>query len=61
MLRIRTIREKHGFTQKALALKAKMSITYLCNVESGKSDPSLSTLCRLAKVLKVRVADLLDE
>ncbi|MDR4470201.1 MAG: helix-turn-helix domain-containing protein [Nitrospira sp.] len=61
MLRIRTIREGKGFTQKALALKAKMSITYLCNVESGKSDPSLSTLRRLAKVLKVRVADLLDE
>lgn len=61
MLKIRTIREYKGLTQKALALKARMSITYLCNVELGKVDPSLSTLRRLAKTLKVKVVDLLDE
>ena len=61
MLTIRSIREHKGLTQKALALKAQMSITYLCNVELGKVDPSLSTLRRLAKALKVKVADLVDE
>lgn len=61
MLKIRSIREHQGLTQKALALKAQMSITYLCNVELDKVDPSLSTLRRLAKALKVRVADLVDE
>jgi transcriptional regulator with XRE-family HTH domain len=61
MQKIRDIREHKGLTQKALALKARMSITYLCNVELGKVDPSLSTLRRLAKALKVKVADLVDE
>lgn len=61
MLKIRAIREHKSLTQKALALKARMSITFLCNVELGKVDPSLSTLRRLAKALKVRVADLVDE
>jgi transcriptional regulator with XRE-family HTH domain len=58
---IRAIRKDKGLTQKALALKARMSITYLCNVELDKVDPSLSTLRRLAKALKVKVADLVDE
>jgi transcriptional regulator with XRE-family HTH domain len=61
MLKIRAIRKHKDLTQKALALKASMSITYLCNVELGKVDPSLSTLRRLAKALKVKVVDLLDE
>jgi transcriptional regulator with XRE-family HTH domain len=61
MLKIRAIREYKGLTQKALALKARMSITYLCNVENGKADPSLSTLRRLAKALKVRVADIVAD
>ena len=61
MLKIRAIREHKDLTQKALALKAIMSITFLCNVELGKVDPSLSTLRRLAKALNVRVADLIDE
>ncbi|MBM3301223.1 MAG: helix-turn-helix transcriptional regulator, partial [Deltaproteobacteria bacterium] len=40
---------------------AKMSFTYLSNVENGNADPSLSTLRRIAKALKVKVADLLGE
>jgi len=60
-MRLRTIREGKGLTQRALAAKAKMSVAFLCNVENGKADPSLSTLRRLAKALKVRVVNLLDE
>ena len=49
-------------SQRALADKAKMSYTYLSNVERGNADPSLSTLKRLAKALRVRVKDLvMDE
>jgi transcriptional regulator with XRE-family HTH domain len=59
--RLKRIRDQRGFSQRALAAKAKMSYTYLCNVERGQADPSLSTLRRLAKALKVRVADLLDD
>jgi transcriptional regulator with XRE-family HTH domain len=61
MLLIRAIRERKGLSQKALADKAKMSYTFLSNVEAGKADPSLSTLRRLAKALKVKIVDLIDE
>lgn len=60
-MRLRAIREQQGLTQRTVAAKAKMSYTYLCNLENRKADASLSTLRRLAKVLKVRVADLVAD
>ena len=60
-MRVKAIREQKGLSIRALAAKAKMSFTYLSNVENGKADPSLSTLKRIAKALKVKVADLLDQ
>jgi transcriptional regulator with XRE-family HTH domain len=60
-MRIREIRQEKGLSIRALATRAKMGYPYLCNVENGKADPSLSTLRRLAKALKVRVVDLLAD
>ncbi|UVT20049.1 MAG: helix-turn-helix transcriptional regulator [Nitrospira sp.] len=60
-MRIRAIREAKGLSIRALAAKAKMGYPFLCNVENGKADPSLSTLRRLAKALKVKVVELIDE
>ncbi len=37
----------------------RVSREYITRLETGKHDPSLSTLTRLAKVLKVKVAELL--
>ena len=59
-MRVRAIREKQGLSIRALAAKAKMSFTYLSNVENGNADPSLSTLLRIAKALNVKVIKLLD-
>jgi len=60
-MRLRVIRKRKGLTQRAVATKATMSYTYLCNLENGKVDASLNTLRRLAKVLKVRVVDLVAD
>lgn len=60
-MKLRTIREKKGITQKDLATKLGMSQAYLCNLEKGKANVSLHTLRRLAKALKVRVADILAD
>jgi transcriptional regulator with XRE-family HTH domain len=60
-MRLKQIRKGKGLSQRTLADKAKMSYTYLCNLEQGKADPSLSTLKRLAKALGVRVVDLVRD
>ena len=61
-MRLRAIRQRQKLTLKALAKKAGgMSYTFLSNVETGKSDPSLSTLKRLAAALGVSVSELVKD
>ena len=60
-MKVKAIREQQGLSVRALAAKTKMGYTHLSKVENGKTDPTLSTLKRIAKALKVKVADLLDE
>ncbi|MDR4468844.1 MAG: helix-turn-helix domain-containing protein [Nitrospira sp.] len=60
-MKLKRIREKQGVSLRSLAAKAKMGYPHVCNIENGKADPSLSTLRRLARVLKVKVVDLIDE
>jgi predicted transcriptional regulator len=44
-----------------LAKLAKISHVTIARLETGQFDPRLSTLRQLAKVLKVKVRDLLDD
>jgi len=56
---IRKLREQRGMTQGQLAERAGVSREYVARLEAGRYDPSLSTLEKLAKALKVDVAKLL--
>jgi transcriptional regulator with XRE-family HTH domain len=61
-MRLRAIRHRQKLTLKMLAKKAGgMSYTFLSNVETGKADPSLSTLTRLASALGVSVSELVKD
>ena len=43
-----------------LATKAGLSREYVARLEAGRHDPTITVLTRIAKALKVSVADLLD-
>jgi len=58
-MRLKTLRERRGMTQEQLAEKSGVSRTYLARLETGRQDPTLSTLEKLATALKVDVAKLL--
>ena len=60
-MQLKQIRESKHLSLRALADKAGVSYTYLCNVENEKANISLETLRRIAKALKVRVADLVAD
>ncbi len=59
-MRIKLWRLKRRLTQQALADKAAIHRVYLAQLEAGTKTPSLHTLRRLAKTLRVKVAVLLE-
>jgi transcriptional regulator with XRE-family HTH domain len=61
MVKLIALRAKQGLTQRELAKRAKVTHVTISRIETGVYDPRLSTLRRLAKALKVKVADLLDD
>lgn len=57
---VRRCREARGLPQVVLAALVKMGRSRLNAVERGKQDVYLTTLVRLARVLKVPTAELLE-
>ncbi len=58
--RIQRTRRRRGLSQAALAAKARISREYLARLETGRQDPRASVVVKLAKALKVKVAELLE-
>jgi transcriptional regulator with XRE-family HTH domain len=58
--RLRQLRDERGLSQRALAEKAGISREYLARLETGRQDPTLSTLEKIARALKVRVGTIVD-
>jgi transcriptional regulator with XRE-family HTH domain len=57
-MRLKRLREAKGLSQTALAEKAGISRGYLARLEAAKQDPTLSVIERLAKALRVPLAEL---
>ena len=58
--RIKAIRERRGLTQQELAKKAGIGRSYLARLETARQDPTLSTLEKIAKALRVKVRQLIE-
>ena len=55
---LKRLRAARGLSQEALAQRAHVSRGYLARIELGRHDPTLSVLRRLAKGLRISVAEL---
>lgn len=58
--RIKKYRSDKGLTQEDLAEKVGVSRVYIGYVEQGRNTPSLETLEKIAKSLKVSLSDLVE-
>lgn len=52
-MNIKERREQLGLSQKELAEKAKISQSFLCDIEQGRCKPSIDTAIKIAQVLDV--------
>jgi transcriptional regulator with XRE-family HTH domain len=57
---VRAMRLEGGLTLDALAARAGISKGMLVQVDQGRTNPSLATLCRLANALGISLPQLLD-
>jgi transcriptional regulator with XRE-family HTH domain len=58
-MRLKRLRDARGLSQTALAEKAGISRGYLARLEAAQQDPTLTVVEKLAKALKISVAELL--
>lgn len=55
------LRESRGWSKAQLASNSGVSNTYISELESGKKQPTITTIRKLAKALEVSIADLIEE
>jgi transcriptional regulator with XRE-family HTH domain len=59
--RIRQLRTERGLSQEALAFEADVAVNSIATIERGEANPSIAVLLTIARVLKVKLRDLVDE
>ena len=57
--RIRELRKAAGLSQEKLAELAELHRTYVSGVERGERNPSLISIARIAKALRVSLSDVM--
>ena len=58
--RLKRFRNKVDLTQEELAERIKLSRDFIALLETGRRRPSVKTVQKLAKVLRVKASDLLS-
>ncbi|MFN3820825.1 MAG: helix-turn-helix domain-containing protein, partial [bacterium] len=59
--KIKTLRERLGFSQEDLSERARINRSYLSHIENGKSVPTIEVAERIAKGLGVPLSELLSD
>ena len=57
--KVKALRARRGMTQEQFAEAAGLSRPHVARLETARQDPTLTTIEKLAKALKVKPAELL--
>lgn len=56
---VKRLRIEKDITQTSLAEKLGVDKSFISNIENGKTNPTLSTITNIAKVLGIKLEELL--
>lgn len=57
-IKLRRFRDERNLTQEKLALEANLNRAYIGYIERGERKPSIETIDKIARVLKVKLHEL---
>ena len=58
--KIKSERLNKSLKQKELAVRAGISISYMSDIERGRTNPSVQTLKKISDALDIKVSKLID-
>ncbi|WLS77225.1 helix-turn-helix transcriptional regulator [Erwinia pyri] len=56
--RVALLRKDKKMTQEALALASNLDRSYICGIESGRRNPTLTTMVKIANALGVELKEM---
>jgi len=59
--KIRSLRESNDYSQDNFAIKVGLGRSYYSRLERGQINPTVLTLIKISKALKVKLVDLIPE
>jgi transcriptional regulator with XRE-family HTH domain len=57
---LKTVRKREGFTQEKLAYESDLALSQIARIETVQTNPTVSTIFKIARTLGVPVSDLFD-
>lgn len=58
--KLKEVRLKKGFTQEKLSYESELTLSQIARIETMKTNPTVSTIFRIARTLNVNVSELFD-
>lgn len=58
---VKKLRLEKGLTQENLAYESKLTVYTIGQIELGNVSPTLTTICKIAKAMKISIGDLMKD
>ena len=58
--RLKEVRKLKNFSQEELAYKSGLSLSQIARIETAKTNPTLSTIFRIARTMDIKLSEFFD-